>query len=141
MPMNYPGEYVLLARTLRQQKVDFAAAYSVLGGGFNFKFVNDLPDVAENMIFKNLTVLALNGRKIFDTWYRTRWLLEGGVVDIRPLITRQLPMSKIDEAIDSILGGEACKIVLQPDGPPFEPPAPVEQTVTEPNGIRPIPHH
>ncbi len=53
MPMNYPGEYVLLARTLRQQKVDFAAAYSVLGGGFNFKFVNDLPEIAENMIDVN----------------------------------------------------------------------------------------
>lgn len=98
-------------------------------------------DVAENMIFKNLTVLALNGRKIFDTWYRTRWLLEGGVVDIRPLITRKLPMSQIDEAIGSILGGEACKIVLEPDGEPFVPPAPVEQTATEPNDIRPIPHH
>ena len=34
------------------------------------------------MIFKNLTVLALNGRRIFDTWYKTRWLLEGGVVDL-----------------------------------------------------------
>lgn len=53
MPMNYPGEYVLLARTLRQQKVDFVASYSVLGGGFNFKFVNDLPEVADNMIDVN----------------------------------------------------------------------------------------
>jgi len=53
MPINYPGEYILLARTLRQQKVDFAASYSVLGGGFNFKFVNDLPEVAENMIDVN----------------------------------------------------------------------------------------
>ena len=33
-------------------------------------------DVAEALIFKNLNVLALNGRKIFETWYRTRWLLE-----------------------------------------------------------------
>ena len=53
MPMNYPGEYVLLARTLRQQRVDFAASYSILGGGFNFKFVSDLPDVAENMMDVN----------------------------------------------------------------------------------------
>ena len=53
MPINYPGEYILLARTLRQQRVDFAASYSVLGGGFNFKFVNDLPDVAEHMIDVN----------------------------------------------------------------------------------------
>jgi branched-chain amino acid transport system substrate-binding protein len=52
MPINYPGEYVLFARTLRQQKVD-VTSYSVLGGGFNFKFLDDLPDVAEYMIDVN----------------------------------------------------------------------------------------
>jgi branched-chain amino acid transport system substrate-binding protein len=53
MPINYPNEYVLLARTLRQQKVDFAASYSVLGGGFHFKFVQENSDIAENMIDVN----------------------------------------------------------------------------------------
>jgi threonine 3-dehydrogenase len=97
-------------------------------------------DVAQSMIFKNLTVLALNGRKIFDTWYRTRWLLEGGVVDIRPLITRELPMSRIEEAMTSIAEGQACKIVLRPDGAPFQPPK-VERPVAEPNGPPPpVPH-
>jgi branched-chain amino acid transport system substrate-binding protein len=52
MPINYPGEYVLLARTLRQQKVD-VTSYSVLGGGFNFKFIADLPSVSEYMIDVN----------------------------------------------------------------------------------------
>ncbi len=88
-------------------------------------------DVAENMIFKNLTVLALNGRRIFDTWYKTRWLLERGVVDLRPLITRQLPYEKIDEAMELLSTGQACKIVLRPDGVPVAPPqpAPVEEKV------------
>src|SRR5207244_1660111 len=36
-------------------------------------------DVAEAMIFKNLSVLALNGRKIFEPWYKTRWMLGSGV--------------------------------------------------------------
>jgi threonine 3-dehydrogenase len=71
-------------------------------------------DVAENMIFKNLTVLALNGRRIFDTWYKTRWLLERGVVDLHPLITRQLPFERIDEAMELLSTGQACKIVLRP---------------------------
>ncbi len=77
-------------------------------------------DVAENMIFKNLTVLALNGRRIFDTWFKTRWMLEGGVVDIRPLITRQLPFDRIDEAMELLSSGQACKIVLQPSETPIE---------------------
>ncbi len=71
-------------------------------------------DVAENMIFKNLTVLALNGRRIFDTWYKTRWMLERGVVDLHPLITKRLLYEDIDEAMELLSSGQACKIVLHP---------------------------
>lgn len=73
-------------------------------------------DVAENMIFKNLTVLALNGRRIFDTWYKTRWLLEGGVIDLRPLITKTIEFSEINDAMGMLSRGDACKIVLLPNG-------------------------
>ena len=73
-------------------------------------------DVAEAMIFKNLNVLALNGRKIFETWYRTRWLLESGVVDVRPLITKELPLEDFEEAFALLAAGEACKIVVYPGG-------------------------
>lgn len=50
---NYQNEYVLLARTLHQQKVDLAGMFSVLGGGFNYKLVQELPDVAQHMIDTN----------------------------------------------------------------------------------------
>jgi branched-chain amino acid transport system substrate-binding protein len=49
VPTNYQNEYVLLARTLRQQKLD-VNWYSVLGGGFNLKFVKEQPDVADYLI-------------------------------------------------------------------------------------------
>jgi branched-chain amino acid transport system substrate-binding protein len=44
---NYQNEYVLLARTLHQQKVDLAGLFTVLGGGFNYKFVKEMPEVAQ----------------------------------------------------------------------------------------------
>jgi branched-chain amino acid transport system substrate-binding protein len=47
---NYQNEYVLLARTLLQQKVELAGVYSVLGGGFNLKFVKEMPDVANHVM-------------------------------------------------------------------------------------------
>ncbi len=75
-------------------------------------------DVAESLIFKNLTVQAVSGRKIFETWYRTRWLLESGVVDLKPLITHELPLERFDEAFEALDAGEACKIVLYPNGVP-----------------------
>ena len=75
-------------------------------------------DVAESLIFKNLTVQAVSGRKIFETWYRTRWLLESGVVDLKPLITHELPLERFAEAFAALEAGVACKIVLYPNGVP-----------------------
>ncbi|MGA1198192.1 MAG: L-threonine 3-dehydrogenase [Candidatus Latescibacterota bacterium] len=85
-------------------------------------------DVAEKMIFKNLTVCALNGRRIWDTWYKTRWLLESGVVDLNPLITRKMKFEQIDDAIALLSQGQACKIVLCPD---HAKEAPLPQTDTQ----------
>jgi hypothetical protein len=72
----------------------------------------------------------LNGRKIFETWYRTRWLLESGVVDVRPLITKELPLDEYEEAFALLSAGEACKIILYPGGrAPTEPTEPVRERV------------
>ena len=80
-------------------------------------------DVAESMIFKNLTVSAVNGRQVWATWYKTRWLLEHGVVDLRPLVTHRLPLSEFEQAFAELDAGEACKIVLRPDEAPSRVPA------------------
>ena len=61
-------------------------------------------------------MLALNGRRIFATWYRTRWLLESGVVDLRPLITDEMPLDDFEDAFAKLEAGEACKIVVYPGG-------------------------
>jgi threonine 3-dehydrogenase len=71
-------------------------------------------DVAEALIFKNLDVSAVSGRQVWDTWYRTRWLLEHGVVDLRPLVTAECGLDGFQHAFESLAGGDACKIVLRP---------------------------
>ncbi len=86
-------------------------------------------DIAENMIFKNLHVTALNGRQIFDTWYKTRWLLANGVVDIEPLITRTISFDDVHESMEMMAAGEACKIVIIPE---HQAPANVERAQHRP---------
>jgi threonine 3-dehydrogenase len=71
-------------------------------------------DIAEALIFKNLDVSAVSGRQVWDTWYRTRWLLEHGVVDLRPLVTAECGLDGFQHAFDSLASGDACKIVLRP---------------------------
>jgi branched-chain amino acid transport system substrate-binding protein len=69
IPANYYNEYVLLARTLRQQQVKAKGIYSVLGGAAsNYKFVHDFPEAAEGIMdcnhwFNPKSDLALQRKK------------------------------------------------------------------------------
>src|SRR5436305_772496 len=48
IPANYYNEYVLLARTMQQQRIRPKAIYSVLGGAASsYKFVKEFPEAAQ----------------------------------------------------------------------------------------------
>ncbi|MDE1949376.1 MAG: ABC transporter substrate-binding protein [Burkholderiales bacterium] len=51
IPANYYNEYVLLVRTMQQQKFSPKAIYSVLGGAASsYKFVKEFPEAANGII-------------------------------------------------------------------------------------------
>ena len=69
IPANYYNEYVLLARTLRQQRIEAKGIYSVLGGAASsYQFVKEFPEAAElimdcNHWYDPTSDLALARRK------------------------------------------------------------------------------
>jgi threonine 3-dehydrogenase len=69
-------------------------------------------DLANDIIFKGATVFGISGRRIFDTWYRTRRILETGQLDLKQVITHTLPFDSIHEAIEIMKSGDCGKIVL-----------------------------
>jgi threonine 3-dehydrogenase len=69
-------------------------------------------DLANDIIFKGATVLGISGRRIFDTWYRTRRILESGELDLKQVITHILPFEQIHEAMEIMKSGDCGKIVL-----------------------------
>lgn len=73
-------------------------------------------NLAERIIFKGLTVLGINGRRMFETWYQTQALVRSGRVDLRPIITHVLPFERFDRAFELMRSGEAAKIVLDLTG-------------------------
>jgi threonine 3-dehydrogenase len=73
-------------------------------------------NLAERIIFKGLTVLGINGRKMFETWYQTQALVKSGRVDLSPIITHILPFRDFDRAFELMKSGEAAKIVLDLKG-------------------------
>ena len=70
-------------------------------------------NLAERIIFKGLTVLGINGRKMFETWYQTGTLIKSGRVDLRPIITHDLPFERFADAFNLMRSGEAAKIVME----------------------------
>jgi len=73
-------------------------------------------DLAEEVIFKGIRIIAINGRRMFGTWYEVANLLGSGRLDIRPVITHEFPLDRIDEAMSILNAREirAGKIVLRP---------------------------
>lgn len=69
IPANYYNEYVLLTRTLRQQKIESKGYYSVMGGAASsYQFVKEFPEAAEmimdcNHWYNPKSELALARRK------------------------------------------------------------------------------
>ncbi len=71
-------------------------------------------DLAEDVIFKGVTVQGINGRRIWETWHQAEALLRSGKVDLRPLITHTLPLDKIEDGMRLLESGNAAKIILKP---------------------------
>lgn len=69
-------------------------------------------DLANDIIFKGASVFGISGRRIFDTWYRTRRILERGELDLKQVITHTLPFDQIHEAMEIMKSGDCGKIIL-----------------------------
>jgi threonine 3-dehydrogenase len=69
-------------------------------------------DLTNDLIFKGATVVGISGRRLFDTWYRTRSILSAGQLDLRQVITHTLPFERFHEAMEIMRSGDCGKIVL-----------------------------
>lgn len=71
-------------------------------------------DFARDIIFKGATVVGINGRKMYETWFQMEALLRSGKLDLLPVITHRLPMAEFAHGMDLLKSGEASKIILTP---------------------------
>jgi threonine 3-dehydrogenase len=75
-------------------------------------------DLANDVIFKGAVVQGINGRRVFETWYRMQALLKSGSLDLSPLITDRLPLTDFQRGVELLLSGNASKVLLYPNGSP-----------------------
>ena len=70
-------------------------------------------DLANDIIFKGATVLGINGRRMFETWYQMENLLLSDRLDLEPIITHQIDMPDYQRGFELMQSGEGIKIVLK----------------------------
>lgn len=64
------------------------------------------------LIFKGVDIHCILGRRLYQTWETMQQLLLSGKLDVRPVITHQLPYTEFERAVELTLNGEAGKIVF-----------------------------
>ena len=74
-------------------------------------------DLPNDIIFKGATVLGINGRKMFETWYQMENFLLSGRLQLEPIVTHHLPLADFEQGFKLMQAGEAIKVVLEVQSP------------------------
>ena len=74
-------------------------------------------DYNNSIVFKGCQIHGINGRKMFDTWYRVRNLLASKRLDISPVVTHKMALEEFQLGFEKMLEfpRKAGKVVLFPD--------------------------
>jgi threonine 3-dehydrogenase len=70
-------------------------------------------DLPNDIIFKGATVLGINGRRMFETWYQVESFLLSGRLQLDQIVTHRLPLSQFERGFELMQAGEAIKVVLE----------------------------
>lgn len=73
-------------------------------------------DLAQEIILKGIRIIAIYGRKMFDTWKEMGGMLSSGRLDVSPVITHRFPFKDFAGAFALLTQKsiEAGKVILQP---------------------------
>ena len=69
-------------------------------------------DINKLVIFKGCTVLGVNGRKMFETWYQMEELLLSGRLELEDIVTHEFPLEQFKKAHETMISGEGIKVVM-----------------------------
>jgi len=72
-------------------------------------------DLSSLVVFKYATIKGINGRLMWDTWFRMKGLLKNQriVNDMKAIITHRFKFDDFQEAMQTMRSGNSGKVVLQ----------------------------
>lgn len=75
---------------------------------------NSLTVDMNRIVFGNIRLTGINGRRMFDTWYLASSMLRSGKVRLERLVTHKFKLNEIEKGFEVLGKGEGMKVVLEP---------------------------
>ncbi|MFO0859927.1 MAG: L-threonine 3-dehydrogenase [Phycisphaerales bacterium] len=73
-------------------------------------------NITQHVVFKGATVLGINGRRMFETWYQMEELLLSGRLELGEIITHEFPLEQFEKAFHTMMHGDGIKVVMNVNG-------------------------
>lgn len=103
--------------------IEQAFKYIKAGGGMSMLGLpskNIEIDLSNDVIYKGLNIYGVTGRRIYDTWYQVKELIDGNKLHLDKVITHVMKLKDINEAGEIMGSGNCGKIVLIPEDTVYE---------------------
>lgn len=97
--------------------LDQAFKYIKLGGRMSILGIPNGKveiDVANDLVFKGITIKGIVGRRMYETWYQVKGLIQSGNLQLDKIVTHRMPLSEYEAAMDLMTSGNCGKVVLFP---------------------------
>ncbi|MBU1145870.1 MAG: L-threonine 3-dehydrogenase [Firmicutes bacterium] len=97
--------------------IEQAFKYLKAGGGISMLGIpseNIELDFGNDVVFRGIQIYGVVGRRIYDTWYQVKALIDSNKLHLDDIITHQFPLKDINIAAE-VMGSRNCgKIILFP---------------------------
>ncbi len=71
-------------------------------------------NMANDIVFRSARIHGINGRRVWDTWYKAAAFLKSGRIDLSKLVTHKFGLSEFEKAFEAMKSGSAGKVVMFP---------------------------
>ncbi|MGQ0628832.1 MAG: L-threonine 3-dehydrogenase [Phycisphaerales bacterium] len=109
------GPDVLLEMSGHPTGIDAGFTALRMGGTAALLGIPSMPftfDLTNHIVFKAATVLGINGRKMFETWYQMESLLLSGRLQLDEIITHEIALADFAKGFRLMQSGEGIKVVM-----------------------------
>ncbi len=114
---NGKGVDVVCEFSGNKTAIEQAFKYIKAGGGMSMLGLpskNIEINLADDVVFKGISIYGVVGRRIYDTWYQVKDLIDHNKLHLDKIITHTFALKDINEAAKVMGSGNSGKIVLIP---------------------------